>query len=63
MKKKGWIAGVGLAALVPVLIALPGHSAGAKQGATIAGQAPRSACAEAPGHAGPAARGRCRIGG
>lgn len=40
MKKKGWIAGVGLAALVPVLIALPGHSAGAKQGATIAGQAP-----------------------
>jgi serine protease Do len=41
MKKMGWIAGVGLAALVPVLIALPGHSAAVEQGATIAGQAPR----------------------
>jgi serine protease Do len=38
MKKKGWLAGVGLTALVPVLIALPGHSAGAEQGATLAGQ-------------------------
>ncbi len=41
MKKNGWIAGVGLAALVPVLIALPGHSAGVEQGGMIAGQAPR----------------------
>lgn len=38
MKKKGWIAGVGFAALVPVLIALPGHSADAAQGQEDAGQ-------------------------
>jgi serine protease Do len=41
MKKSIWIAGVGLAALAPVLAALPGHSAGVQQDVTLAGQATR----------------------
>jgi serine protease Do len=41
MKKSIWIAGIGLAALAPVLIALPGHSAGIQQDANLAGQAAR----------------------
>jgi serine protease Do len=38
MKKSLWFAGAGLVALVPVLIALPGHSAGISQSDTLTGQ-------------------------
>jgi serine protease Do len=41
MKRNLWIAGAGLVALVPVLIALPGHSAGVSQGDTLTGQMAR----------------------
>jgi serine protease Do len=45
MKKNTWIAGAGFAALVPVLIALPGHSASMGQEAGVAG-----ITVQTPGH-------------
>jgi len=49
MKNKAWISGIGLAALVPVLIALPGHSAGVSQEVVLSGQLARQHVQRLPG--------------
>lgn len=49
MKKSAWIAGIGMAALVPVLIALPGHSAGVSQEVVLSGQMAQQRVQRLPG--------------
>jgi predicted metalloprotease with PDZ domain len=49
MKNKAWISGIGLAALVPVLIALPGHSAGVSQEVVLSGPLARQHVQRLPG--------------